>query len=82
VKFRNPATGETWSGRGRAPRWLDGKNPQISSSRGDLVMLAGVRCDRWQRNLKVQTGLKLALRADADPEKMSVVRCGICDHDQ
>lgn len=26
VKFRNPETGETWSGRGRAPRWLDGKN--------------------------------------------------------
>lgn len=26
VKFRNPETGETWSGRGRAPRWLEGKN--------------------------------------------------------
>ena len=24
-KFRNPKTGETWSGRGRAPAWL-GKN--------------------------------------------------------
>jgi len=22
VKYRNPATGESWSGRGRAPRWL------------------------------------------------------------
>ena len=22
AKFRNPATGESWSGRGRAPRWL------------------------------------------------------------
>lgn len=22
VKYRNPATGETWSGRGRAPKWL------------------------------------------------------------
>ncbi|RKT10560.1 DNA-binding protein H-NS [Paraburkholderia sp. RAU2J] len=22
AKFRNPETGETWSGRGRAPRWL------------------------------------------------------------
>lgn len=22
VKFRNPETGETWSGRGRTPRWL------------------------------------------------------------
>ncbi|REE07239.1 DNA-binding protein H-NS [Paraburkholderia sp. BL27I4N3] len=21
-KYRNPGTGETWSGRGRAPRWL------------------------------------------------------------
>lgn len=26
VKYRNPETGETWTGRGRAPRWLDGKN--------------------------------------------------------
>jgi DNA-binding protein H-NS len=26
AKYRNPETGETWSGRGRAPRWLDGKN--------------------------------------------------------
>lgn len=29
-KFRlelwNPATGETWSGRGRMPRWLEGKD--------------------------------------------------------
>lgn len=23
-KFRNPETGETWSGRGRAPRWIVG----------------------------------------------------------
>lgn len=22
AKYRNPVTGETWSGRGRAPRWL------------------------------------------------------------
>lgn len=22
IAYRNPATGETWSGRGRAPRWL------------------------------------------------------------
>ncbi|OPZ61137.1 MAG: H-NS histone family protein [Deltaproteobacteria bacterium ADurb.Bin510] len=22
AKYRNPATGETWSGRGIAPRWL------------------------------------------------------------
>lgn len=26
VKYRNPETGETWTGRGRAPRWLEGKN--------------------------------------------------------
>lgn len=23
-KYRNPETGETWSGRGRAPAWLEG----------------------------------------------------------
>ena len=22
AKYRNPATGESWSGRGRSPRWL------------------------------------------------------------
>lgn len=22
ARYRNPATGETWSGRGRAPKWL------------------------------------------------------------
>ena len=26
AKFRNPETGETWSGRGREPKWLKGKN--------------------------------------------------------
>jgi DNA-binding protein H-NS len=26
AKYRNPKTGETWSGRGRAPAWLNGKN--------------------------------------------------------
>ncbi|PLZ00898.1 H-NS histone [Burkholderia sp. WAC0059] len=25
-KYQNPKTGETWSGRGRAPAWLAGKN--------------------------------------------------------
>ncbi|SIT45207.1 Histone family protein nucleoid-structuring protein H-NS [Paraburkholderia ribeironis] len=25
-KYRNPKTGETWSGRGRSPSWLAGKN--------------------------------------------------------
>lgn len=27
-QFKNPETGETWTGRGRAPRWLDGKNKE------------------------------------------------------
>lgn len=26
VKYKNPATGETWTGRGRAPKWIDGQN--------------------------------------------------------
>ena len=25
-KYRNPATGETWTGRGKAPKWIDGKD--------------------------------------------------------
>lgn len=25
-KYRNPTTGETWSGRGKAPKWIDQKN--------------------------------------------------------
>ena len=25
-KFQNPQTGETWTGRGRAPKWIDGKD--------------------------------------------------------
>jgi DNA-binding protein H-NS len=25
-KYRDPATGKTWSGRGLAPKWLAGKN--------------------------------------------------------
>ena len=25
-KYRNPKTGETWSGRGRPPGWLTGRN--------------------------------------------------------
>lgn len=27
-KYRDPASGQTWTGRGRAPRWLDGKNKE------------------------------------------------------
>ncbi|HZZ09878.1 MAG TPA: H-NS histone family protein [Paraburkholderia sp.] len=26
ARYRNPKTGETWSGRGRSPGWLAGKN--------------------------------------------------------
>jgi DNA-binding protein H-NS len=26
AKYKNPETGETWSGRGRAPAWLEGAN--------------------------------------------------------
>lgn len=25
-KFRDPATGQTWTGRGKAPKWIDGKD--------------------------------------------------------
>lgn len=26
AKYRDPKSGQTWTGRGRAPRWLDGKS--------------------------------------------------------
>lgn len=26
IKYRDPATGNTWSGRGREPKWLAGRN--------------------------------------------------------
>jgi len=26
AKYKNPQTGETWTGRGRAPKWLEGKS--------------------------------------------------------
>ncbi|MBA5606802.1 H-NS histone family protein [Duganella sp. FT3S] len=26
VKYRDDATGETWTGRGRSPKWLEGKD--------------------------------------------------------
>lgn len=26
VKYQDSTTGQTWTGRGRAPKWLDGKN--------------------------------------------------------
>jgi DNA-binding protein H-NS len=25
-KYRDPATGATWTGRGKAPKWIDGKD--------------------------------------------------------
>ena len=28
AKYRDPETGATWSGRGRAPKWIEGKNRQ------------------------------------------------------
>lgn len=28
AKYKNPETGETWSGRGRAPLWLNGKDKE------------------------------------------------------
>ena len=26
IKYKDDATGNTWTGRGRAPKWLDGKD--------------------------------------------------------
>lgn len=26
IKYRDQATGDTWTGRGRAPKWLEGKD--------------------------------------------------------
>ena len=26
AKYRNAATGETWTGRGKAPKWIDGQD--------------------------------------------------------
>ena len=25
-KYRNPSTGDTWTGRGKAPKWIEGKD--------------------------------------------------------
>jgi DNA-binding protein H-NS len=25
-KYRDPLTGQTWTGRGKAPKWIDGKD--------------------------------------------------------
>lgn len=29
AQFKNPETDETWTGRGRTPRWLDGKDRAV-----------------------------------------------------
>jgi DNA-binding protein H-NS len=26
AKYRNPTTGETWTGRGKAPKWIEGQD--------------------------------------------------------
>lgn len=26
AKYRDPATGQTWTGRGKAPKWIEGKD--------------------------------------------------------
>jgi DNA-binding protein H-NS len=26
AKYRDPATGKTWTGRGKAPKWIDGQD--------------------------------------------------------
>lgn len=28
AKYKDPESGQTWTGRGRAPRWLHGKNKE------------------------------------------------------
>src|SRR5262249_44154428 len=28
VKYRNPATGDSWTGRGKAPKWIAGQDRQ------------------------------------------------------
>lgn len=37
AKYRNPATGETWSGRGRAPKWLAAEEAKGHSREAFLV---------------------------------------------
>jgi len=34
AQFKNLETGETWTGRGRAPRWLDGKDREAYRIKG------------------------------------------------
>lgn len=37
AKYRNPASGETWSGRGRPPRWLAEAESQGTSRDAFLI---------------------------------------------
>ena len=37
AKYRNPATGESWSGRGRSPRWLTEEMAKGRSKESFLV---------------------------------------------
>ncbi len=37
AKYRNPATGESWSGRGRAPKWLAEELAKGSSKEAFLI---------------------------------------------
>lgn len=39
VKYRDPASGATWSGRGRAPRWIV-EAEQAGRSRGEFAATA------------------------------------------
>lgn len=33
-QFKNPESGETWTGRGRSPRWLEGKDKEAFRIKG------------------------------------------------
>ncbi len=53
VKYRHPETGETWTGRGRPPRWIAGKEyaqfliqPGESASRPVVHASAGTEMPR------------------------------------
>lgn len=37
-KYRNPTTGETWTGRGRAPRWLADAEARGSARQSYLIL--------------------------------------------
>ncbi|WP_419184912.1 H-NS family nucleoid-associated regulatory protein [Thiobacillus denitrificans] len=37
AKYRNPATGESWAGRGRAPKWLAEEQSKGRSKEAFLI---------------------------------------------